>query len=55
MINILIADDQQILLDGLRLILEKKENFNVIGEAKTGNEVIDFLQKESVDIVPFNR
>lgn len=51
MINLLIADDQQIFLDGLRLVLEKNENFKVIGEAKDGNKVIDFLQKKSVDIV----
>jgi len=49
--NILLADDHQIVIDGLKLILDSRENFEVIGEVADGQQVLDFLVKNPVDIV----
>ena len=36
-IKILIVEDHQIIRIGLRLLLEKMENFSIVGEAEDGN------------------
>lgn len=50
-IKILIADDQTLMRDGLKTILELEENFKVIGTAKNGEDALDFCKKESPDLV----
>jgi len=50
-VKILLADDHQIVIDGLKLILENKESFEVVGEVGNGQEVLDFLEKQRVHIV----
>ncbi|MEO9869913.1 response regulator transcription factor [Ekhidna sp.] len=50
-IKILIADDHQIVLDGLKMVLGSHEDFEVVGEASNGIEVLDFLVKNRADIV----
>ena len=50
-IKILLADDHQIVIDGLKLILGATESFEVVGEVSNGQEVMDFLEKQMVDIV----
>lgn len=50
-IKIVLADDHTIVLDGLKLILSANENFEVVGEAENGKEVLAILEKEKVDIV----
>lgn len=50
-IKILLADDHQIVIDGLNLVLSSREDFEVVGEASNGIEVLDFLAKASIDIV----
>ncbi len=39
-ITILIADDHDVVRDGLRLILESEEDFAVVGEASNGAEAV---------------
>lgn len=39
-IRILIADDHEVVRDGLRLILEDEEDFAVVGEAADGKEAV---------------
>jgi two-component system response regulator NreC len=39
-IRILLADDHALLRTGLRLLLEKQPDFEVVGEAETGNEAV---------------
>ncbi len=51
MIKILIADDHQMFLDGIRAFLEKESDMEVIGEALNGFQVLEILQKKLVDIV----
>ncbi|MBV7275381.1 response regulator transcription factor [Clostridium thailandense] len=50
-IKILIADDQTLMRDGLKTILELEENFEIIGTAKDGTEVLGLCEKESPDLV----
>ncbi len=51
MINLLIADDHPIYLNGLRTVLQDVEDIKIIGEARNGLEVIDFLKTKPADIV----
>jgi len=50
-IRILIADDHQIVLDGLRLLLEAKEDIKVVGEAVNGREAVQKTRQLKPDIV----
>ncbi|MCT4628813.1 response regulator transcription factor [Winogradskyella sp.] len=50
-INILIADDQQIIIDGLKSLLAEKDDIQVVGEAVDGEAVLDFIKNQPVDIV----
>lgn len=51
MIRLLLADDHQILLDGIRAILEDDPELNVIGTASNGLEVLSFLEHDKVDVL----
>ena len=52
-INIVIADDEQLFRSGIRFLIEREANFNVIFEAENGNELIDFIAntEEFPDII----
>ncbi|MFL0249291.1 response regulator [Clostridium neuense] len=50
-INILIADDQTLMCDGLKTILELEENFNVMGTAKNGEEVLELCKANKPDLI----
>jgi two-component system, NarL family, response regulator NreC len=50
-IKVLIADDHKIIRVGLRGILEREEDIEVIGEAEDGNEVLDVLRNNVTDVV----
>ncbi|MDM9631103.1 response regulator [Robiginitalea aurantiaca] len=50
-IKVLLADDHQIMLDGLKAILTKDRSLAVVGTAKNGLEVLEFLKKEPVDVL----
>lgn len=52
MINILIADDHQLLIDGIKSTIDNIEDFSVAGEAHNGLEVLKMLEEgASVDII----
>ena len=51
MINVLLADDHQLVTEGLRSLLQKEPTVRVVGEVHTGREVIEVLEHELVDIV----
>lgn len=51
MVRLLIADDHQMFVDGLKSLLEDEKELCVVGEAKNGYEVLDFCDREPVDIV----
>ncbi len=51
MIRILLADDHQILLDGIRQLIAKEEDMSVLEQARHGEEVLAKLQKQKIDVV----
>ncbi|MHB8777931.1 MAG: response regulator [Anaerolineales bacterium] len=51
MIKILIADDHLIIRQGLRLILETENDFELIGEASDGVEALSLCKKLKPDVV----
>lgn len=50
-IRVLLVDDQPLLREGLRLIFELQEGFEVVGEAGDGSEALRLLQTQEVDVV----
>jgi NarL family two-component system response regulator YdfI len=51
MIKILIADDHLIIRQGLRLIFETEDDFNVVGEASDGAEALRLCADLAPDVV----
>ncbi len=51
MIKILLADDHTIVRQGLKLILSSQADFQVVGEASNGREVVELAEKLHPDIV----
>lgn len=49
-ITIFLADDHQILREGLKLILSKNENLQVIGESADGRDALEKIEKLNPDI-----
>ncbi|WP_435416484.1 response regulator [Polaribacter aestuariivivens] len=52
-INIAIADDEQLFRSGIRFLLEREANINVIFEAENGEELINFIKntEEFPDVI----
>ena len=50
-IKILLADDHTIVLDGLKAVLKNHEQMEVCGEARNGEEVLQFVSGNYVDVV----
>lgn len=50
-IKILLADDHQILREGLRRMIEKEQNMEVVGEAEDGRSTVKMAKKLLPDIV----
>ena len=51
MIRILIADDHLIIRQGLRLILETEEDFEIVAEANDGAEAVQLCVVDKPDVV----
>ncbi len=51
MIKILIADDHAIVREGMKQILSESPDLVVVAEASTGQEVIDKIDKDDLDLV----
>lgn len=51
MINVVLADDHKLFIDGLKSILDDVEGINVVGVAYNGNQVIEILEQHKVDAV----
>ncbi len=49
-IRILLADDHNIMRDGLRLLLERQADFEIVGEASDGRQAIALAQELQPDI-----
>jgi DNA-binding NarL/FixJ family response regulator len=51
MINIVIADDQELVRSGLRMILEGEPDMEVAGEAADGQQAFELVQQVPVDVL----
>ena len=51
MVKILIADDHQLVREGMRRILEEEEDFTIVGEAADGKEALEIIEQSEVDVV----
>lgn len=51
MIKIVLADNQQMVRSGLRLLLGSETNFNILGEAADGKEACKLVQSLKPDIL----
>jgi NarL family two-component system response regulator YdfI len=51
MIRVLIADDHDVVRDGLKLILETEEDFQVIGEAGDGAQAVQLAEELQPDVI----
>jgi DNA-binding NarL/FixJ family response regulator len=50
-IRILIADDHQMFIDGLKALLKREKNFQIIGEVSSGGQAIEFIGKTQPDLL----
>lgn len=51
MIRIAVADDQKMIRDSLRIVLDCEQDFTVAGVAEDGVLLLDLLKKQPVDVV----
>jgi two-component system invasion response regulator UvrY len=51
MIRLIIADDHQVVRDGLRAILAQHADIDVVGEVGDGDVLLQMLKQQSVDVV----
>ncbi|GIN84696.1 DNA-binding response regulator [Heyndrickxia sporothermodurans] len=49
--KVLIVDDDALIRDGLKILLELEKDFSVVGAATNGKEAFELCQKERPDIV----
>lgn len=52
-IKLLLADDHGIIRDGIKLMLNKTSEFEIVAEANNGKEVVDYIENhpDSIDVV----
>jgi len=51
MIRLIIADDHQVVRDGLKAVLAQHRDINVVGEAGDGDVLLQMLKQRHVDVV----
>jgi two-component system, NarL family, nitrate/nitrite response regulator NarL len=51
LIRLVIADDHPIFRDGLRKLLSLEDDFEVVGEARDGTEVLDLVRDKDPDVL----
>ncbi|HDR7782076.1 MULTISPECIES: response regulator [Bacillus] len=49
--NVLIVDDHFVVREGLKLIIETSDSFQIIGEAANGEEALSFIEKKKPDVI----
>jgi DNA-binding NarL/FixJ family response regulator len=50
-VRVLIADDQELVRTGVRLILEAEDDLEVVAEAADGQEALDLVRRHRPDVV----
>ena len=51
MIKVLIADDQELIRESLKIVLQTKENIEVTDAVENGQEVIKSIRKNPPDVI----
>ena len=51
MIRVLLCDDQALVRSGFHMILEARDDFDVVGEAANGREAVDLAAVTSPDVI----
>lgn len=51
MINVVIADDHNLVRQGIRVLLEKSTKIQILGEASDGNQAVDLCEKLKPDVL----
>jgi DNA-binding NarL/FixJ family response regulator len=51
LLKVLLADDHQVIREGLRMLLDSHNGVEVVGEAENGRKVIAMLQKIVPDVI----
>ncbi|MBK9508782.1 MAG: response regulator transcription factor [Cytophagaceae bacterium] len=49
--NLLIADDHTLFIEGLTMLVSRIEDVHIVGDAKNGKEVIELCQNQKVDLI----
>lgn len=49
--NLLIADDHTLFIEGLSMLVSRIEDVQIVGDAKNGKEVIELCQKHKIDLI----
>lgn len=49
--NLLIADDHTLFIEGLSMLVSRIEDVHIVGEAKNGKDVIELCQSLKVDLI----
>lgn len=50
-IKVLLADDHQIVRDGIKLMLEPQAGIDVVAEAENGSQIEEMLDNQHVDVI----
>lgn len=50
-VKILIVDDHQMFIDGIKSLLSKSEKYEIIGQALNGNVALEILAKNEIDLM----
>jgi len=50
-VRIVLADDHTVMRNGLRLLLERQANLQVVGEASDGRQAVALIEKANPDVV----
>ena len=49
--NVLIADDHRLIVEGVRRALEEDGGFEIVGEADNGSQVLPLVSQTQPDVV----
>lgn len=49
--NLLIADDHTLFIEGLSMLVSRIEDVHVVGDAKNGKQVIELCQSQKIDLI----
>lgn len=50
-LSILLVDDHQIIIDGIKALIDSQQGLKVIGESSNGKQALEFLKLMPVNVV----